>query len=261
MTRVFFDCEFMEDGTTIEPLSLAFVAETGQRLYVVIADADHSKASAWVEENVLPHLRWLDAQDATAEWDVERDVYLYIDRAQAGQAIHTWLIEIGAVVNPRLQPEPQVEFWADYADYDWIVLCQLYGRMLDLPKGFPMFAMDIQQFKRHVGFTGKLPEVEGTAHCAMDDALNVQQRHRLLVDFVPTATWPHPCASQSEPAARRIMRDIEDGHLNIRRDAQGHHADREYSKAGLSYALFWGWLEVDGLGRLHPTEGWSRVRG
>ena len=38
-----------------------------------------------------------------------------------------------------------IEFYAYYADYDWVVFCWLFGRMIDLPKGFPKYALDIQQ--------------------------------------------------------------------------------------------------------------------
>ena len=37
------------------------------------------------------------------------------------------------------------EFYGYYSDYDWVVFCWLFGKMIDLPKGFPMFAFDIQQ--------------------------------------------------------------------------------------------------------------------
>ena len=36
-------------------------------------------------------------------------------------------------------------FYGYYADYDWVVFCWLFGNMIDLPKGFPMFSFDIQQ--------------------------------------------------------------------------------------------------------------------
>jgi hypothetical protein len=39
----------------------------------------------------------------------------------------------------------QPEFYAYYASYDWVVFCQLFGRMLDLPKGFPMYCKDLKQ--------------------------------------------------------------------------------------------------------------------
>ena len=37
------------------------------------------------------------------------------------------------------------EFYAYYADYDWVVLAQLFGSMMDLPKGFPMYCKDLKQ--------------------------------------------------------------------------------------------------------------------
>lgn len=36
-------------------------------------------------------------------------------------------------------------FYAYYADYDWVVFCSLFGRMLDLPKGYPMYCRDLKQ--------------------------------------------------------------------------------------------------------------------
>ena len=37
------------------------------------------------------------------------------------------------------------QFYAYFADYDWVVFCWLFGRMIDLPKGFPMYCIDLQQ--------------------------------------------------------------------------------------------------------------------
>ena len=37
------------------------------------------------------------------------------------------------------------QFYAYYADYDWVVFCWLFGRMIDLPKGFPMYCIDLKQ--------------------------------------------------------------------------------------------------------------------
>lgn len=37
-------------------------------------------------------------------------------------------------------------FYAYYADYDWVVFCQsLFGRMNNLPDGFPMYCIDLKQ--------------------------------------------------------------------------------------------------------------------
>ena len=37
------------------------------------------------------------------------------------------------------------ELYGYYSAYDHVVLCWLFGHMIDLPKGFPMFTNDIQQ--------------------------------------------------------------------------------------------------------------------
>lgn len=37
------------------------------------------------------------------------------------------------------------EFYGYYADYDWVVFCWLFGRMIDLPNGFPMYCVDLKQ--------------------------------------------------------------------------------------------------------------------
>ena len=38
-----------------------------------------------------------------------------------------------------------IEFYGYYSDYDWVVFCWLFGKMIDLPKGFPMYCIDLQQ--------------------------------------------------------------------------------------------------------------------
>ena len=38
-----------------------------------------------------------------------------------------------------------VQFYGYYCDYDWVVFCWLFGRMIDLPKGFPMYCIDLKQ--------------------------------------------------------------------------------------------------------------------
>jgi hypothetical protein len=56
MTRIFYDCEFMEDGEVIELLSIGMVAEDGREFYAESSEADWSHANEWVYTNVLPHL-------------------------------------------------------------------------------------------------------------------------------------------------------------------------------------------------------------
>jgi len=65
--------------------------------------------------------------------------------------------EIIEFINPHFEPYNEtpegdyniryspIEFYAYFADYDWVVFCWLFGRMIDLPKGFPMYCRDLKQ--------------------------------------------------------------------------------------------------------------------
>lgn len=37
------------------------------------------------------------------------------------------------------------KFYAYFADYDWVVFCWLFGKMINLPKGFPKYCIDLKQ--------------------------------------------------------------------------------------------------------------------
>lgn len=45
----------------------------------------------------------------------------------------------------KTEPKDKPEFYAYYADYDWVVFCWLFGSMMNLPKGFPMYCNDLKQ--------------------------------------------------------------------------------------------------------------------
>lgn len=159
---VYFDTEFMENGETIVPLSIGLTCEWGvgdeSDLYIVFSNIDHDQADDWVKENVIPHLY--------------TGRYVELTTNEAGAYIHDWVTyKVG-----------KPHFWADYAAYDWILLCQLYGRMIDLPDTYPMYCMDVQNLKQLVGYTDKLPEPT-LGHNALSDAYNVRTRVRLLDDW------------------------------------------------------------------------------
>lgn len=37
------------------------------------------------------------------------------------------------------------EFYGYFADYDWVAFCWLFGKMIDLPTGFPKYCIDLKQ--------------------------------------------------------------------------------------------------------------------
>jgi hypothetical protein len=149
--RYFFDTEFMEDGKTIELLSIGIVSQDGREFYAENSEADHSRANPWVRENVLPFL--------IGKGDV------MLTRRQIAMRVRDFVPL--SVYADRAQYKP--EFWAYYGSYDWVVLCQLFGTMMDLPKGWPMYVNDVKQFCNSLG-DPELPKQTGREHYALDDA-------------------------------------------------------------------------------------------
>jgi hypothetical protein len=74
----------------------------------------------------------------------------------------------------------QPEIWANFASYDWVALCQIWGRMIDLPSGMPMFCMDLMQDLRQRGIKrSELPKQDpATEHSAIEDARWLRKAHR-----------------------------------------------------------------------------------
>lgn len=55
-----------------------------------------------------------------------------------------------SIVQSYIIPEHAIKFnnpvfYAYYAAYDWVVFCWLFGKMIDLPKDFPMYCRDLKQ--------------------------------------------------------------------------------------------------------------------
>jgi hypothetical protein len=45
---------------------------------------------------------------------------------------------------PGTKIDENLQFYTYYGAYDWVVFCWLFGKMIDLPKGFPMFSRDLK---------------------------------------------------------------------------------------------------------------------
>ncbi len=147
-TRYFYDAEFLEDGKTIELISIGIVADDGRELYLVNRDAPwrRIKKDEWLMANVVPSLPHNPAVR---------------DRKEIAEAVREFLTG------------DDIELWADYGAYDHVVLCQLFGRMIDLPDGIPMFTHDFQQALRAAG-NPPMPEQASGQHNALADAWHLK---------------------------------------------------------------------------------------
>ena len=102
--RYFYDCEFIEDGATIDLVSIGVVAEDGREFYAVSTEFDPARAGQWVRPTCCRSCR----SPADPAW-----------RSRA--RIRDDLLEF---LSP---PGRDVELWAWIAAYDHVALCQLWG--------------------------------------------------------------------------------------------------------------------------------------
>lgn len=161
-TNYWFDTEFMEDGTTIDLISIGMICEDGRELYCEVGGLDWTKANPFVREHVIPNL-WSQQDDKSEAngWLTHHENHW--GGLMSGASVAR---EVRNFVDSGEHP---ARFWAYYADYDWVVLAQLYGRMVDMPANWPKFCMDIKQLAVHLG-DPDLPAKIGTEHNALDDA-------------------------------------------------------------------------------------------
>lgn len=150
--KIFLDTEFYEDGRTIDLISIALVAEDGREYYACNKEFDLKRmtqeGNGWLWKHVMPHIPPFKSDK------------LWRTRAQIRQDVHNFCSQLDY---------GKPEFWAYYADYDWIVFCQLFGRMGNLPKSFPMYCNDLKQYI-NLFETYTLPKSPDNAHDALADA-------------------------------------------------------------------------------------------
>lgn len=163
MTAYCYDLEFLEDGRTIELISIGIVSETGREYYAVNLDlpVKRIRKHQWLMENVVPSLPkpagdWNNHMPRRWLFDYNNHAVKHRDR-------------IAEEVRAFLLAEGKPELWADYGAYDHVALCQLWGPMINLPAGLPMFTHDIEQAIEAVPGFVKPEQAEGQ-HNALEDA-------------------------------------------------------------------------------------------
>lgn len=160
--KYFIDTEFNEligedahYSPTIDLISIGIVDDEGRAYYAEHRDFCERLCNPWVKENVLPKLGLVEKRKSSEE--IAKDILAFVGR------------------------DPDPEFWAYYASYDWVVFCWLFGPMVDLPKHFPMHPMDLQQWWKQLGSPPDVkPPDPAEEHNALIDALWNKQLHAEL---------------------------------------------------------------------------------
>lgn len=154
--RFFYDTEFIEDGLTIDLVSIGVVDEKGREFYAVSTEFDPEKAGPWVREHVLAKL----PPPSDPAW---------CDRVTMRERLMKFLTPHGE----------RVELWAWFAAYDHVALAQLWGDMPALPRELPRFTRELRQRWEDVG-KPVLPVPPEDAHDALADARHNLARWKVI---------------------------------------------------------------------------------
>lgn len=160
--KFFLDTEFYENGSTIDLISIALVAEDGREFYAVNREARLDLVSDWLRENVLVslplygHSTWM-TRDAIAAELVE-----FVGESRGYGKNH--------------------DFWGYVSAYDWVVVCQIFGTMMNLPAFWPKHCNDLKQWSEQLG-RPKHPTKPSGAHNALVDARWNRELYAALFEY------------------------------------------------------------------------------
>jgi hypothetical protein len=166
MSLIFMDFEFYEDGRIIDPISVGMVRDDDAEYYAEFEEFDWGVSTepwlpdsaqhmfvmgkewpwvtsptrdyTWLNENVKPHL----TGELKSRGQIKQDILEFVGESPS--------------------------FWGYYADYDHVLLCQLFGRMIDLPKGWPMLTLDLKQLCMMQGNPKLLKQTDAEHHALAD---------------------------------------------------------------------------------------------
>jgi hypothetical protein len=144
---IYFDFEFLNVGNNTEPISLGAVDQNGKEFYVEF-EFDHTGITPWILENVMTKL------SSTTK---------PVKQAVGARMFEKWVDSVRGGTVPN--------FWAYFAAYDWVCLCNLYGGMMGLPRGWPQNCLDLQQRFAGLGYPAEIKaKPPAQAHNALVDA-------------------------------------------------------------------------------------------
>lgn len=178
--RYWYDTEFLEDGRTIDLISIGILAADGREYYAVNDEITKGRLERrirrhdWLMANVVPSL-----PKPAGDWNNHMPKSWLFDYNNPAVKPST---RIADEVRDFLLADDDPELWADYGAYDHVALCWLWGPMIDLPSGLPMYTNDVQQEARRLGVSD-LPQQSEGLHNALADARHCRERWQFLRDI------------------------------------------------------------------------------
>jgi len=181
-TRHFcYDTEFLEDGSTIELISIGIVCDDGREYYAANSDmpVNRIKNDGWLLENVWRHLPlrgWSEESYSVGGGIEQRTKDAGVLDMTSLLVKPKWVIanEVRAFILSVVSEGDSPWLWAYYGAYDHVALAQLYGKMIGLPTGIPMFTHELKQVMETMPGGWQPPPTEDEHHALADARWNMK---------------------------------------------------------------------------------------
>lgn len=215
--KYFIDTEFIEGFHKplfgkrrhfIDLISIGIVCEDGRTYSAISSEWRYKDADDWVKKNVIIPL-YISTVFGDARNSCDADNFHYHGFGKPNWQIAKEVLEFMAEFIPGLDTsatsvlyrinQNSPEIYAYYADYDWVVFCSLFGRMIDLPEGIPMYCRDLKQMMdekispseiKSIGYDKAVDRIKAKPgfpvqekeHNALDDAKWNRSLYNFLTD-------------------------------------------------------------------------------
>lgn len=182
---IWYDTEFLEDGKTIELISIGLVAEIPghpqlREYYAVNEDIGyfqnesvHNKirSNYWLMKNVIQKLGPVKTTGSPPEpnFTLDSTSVLVKPKRLIANEVREFILEA---------ENPELRAW--YAAYDHVALMQLWGPMARKPEGIPMWTYDLKQECERLGNPEVPQQDPENEHNALADA----HHDRKIEDFL-----------------------------------------------------------------------------
>jgi hypothetical protein len=222
---------FSKRAHFIDLISIGIVAEDGRTYYAMSRNFNPREANEWVKKNVLRQMidefinstsgelqdniirsfHGLTVEKATSllqsyvgktNADIAHDIVQFVNPHRYRLGGNTIYEKVGREHNVCTNRDHENYGWARpsfhgyYCDYDWVLFCSLFGTMMQLPKGFPMYMVDAKQTMDHYSISSEWKKANCPdplkEHHALEDAKWIKLFHDRMEEYmkgIALANW------------------------------------------------------------------------
>lgn len=131
--KIFFDFEFTGLHQLTTPISVGFVAETGETFYAEFIDYELGQVDKWIQKNVIDNLL-LGSPDTPYPVGIPKpanEVVKGFAKNVITNDLKDWLYEVSDKYLPH---NGKMEIWGDVLTYDWMLFCEAFGGAMHIPE-------------------------------------------------------------------------------------------------------------------------------